>query len=358
MSKDETNQLKGIAIAFMLLLHLFNTYNYHEIYTPYLMINGVPLTFYISLFADCCVVLFLYCSGYGLYFSYKNSNSEGKYVKGMPARLKGLYIKYWVILILFCFILGALLGESRYPCDIKTIILNLTALDTSYNGAWWFFTTYVIILLISPILFKIIERNNPAIVLLFFFVIYTVGYIQRFKTFKTAFVITDPVIEWLLTELALLSNSLLPFILGAYFLKYDILSSVKCLLSEKLNKFKINAIMALTLVAMFVFKIYVPTLYVAVFTGIGFIICYLLIDKPALFGTTLSFLGYHSTNIWLTHMFLYLDFSISKIIVFYSKDPLIIFVTLLSICILFSYIINFIENKINSIREKRIGLNT
>jgi hypothetical protein len=59
MTKTETKQIKGIAIIFMLLLHLFNTYDYHNIYVPYLLINGTPLTFYISLFADCCVVSLL-----------------------------------------------------------------------------------------------------------------------------------------------------------------------------------------------------------------------------------------------------------------------------------------------------------
>lgn len=71
MTLSESNQIKGIAILFILLMHLFNTYAYQNIYDPNLLINGTPLTFYISLNADCCVVLFLFCSGYGLYFSYK-----------------------------------------------------------------------------------------------------------------------------------------------------------------------------------------------------------------------------------------------------------------------------------------------
>ncbi|MGI2030034.1 heparan-alpha-glucosaminide N-acetyltransferase domain-containing protein [Endozoicomonas acroporae] len=94
MTKNESNEIKELAITFMLLLHLFNTYEYHEIYTPYLLINGTPFTYYISLFADCCVVLFLYCSGYGLYFTYKKQGAVQQYIKTFPIRLKGLYTKY------------------------------------------------------------------------------------------------------------------------------------------------------------------------------------------------------------------------------------------------------------------------
>ncbi|MGI2030035.1 hypothetical protein, partial [Endozoicomonas acroporae] len=86
-----------------------------------------------------------------------------------------------------------MLGETRYPGDFETIILNLTALDTSYNGAWWFFTIYVICLLISPVLFKLIDQYNPVFILVLFFIVYTLGYIQRFKP---VLVSNGTLLEW------------------------------------------------------------------------------------------------------------------------------------------------------------------
>lgn len=135
MSKFESAQSKGIAISFMLILHLFQTYSYQDIYVPYLYIRDTPLTFYMSLFADCCVVIFLYCSGYGLYYSYQRLGTAKQYMKTLPRRLKDLYIKYWVILILFCWILNPILNETRYPGNWLKILLNFTPVDTSYNGA-------------------------------------------------------------------------------------------------------------------------------------------------------------------------------------------------------------------------------
>ena len=340
MTLSESNQIKGIAILLMLLLHLFNTYDYQNIYDPYILINGTPLTFYISLFADCCVVLFLFCSGYGLYFSYKKKGGAELYFKSFPRRLKSLYLKYWIILILFCFILGPLLGETPYPGTLQTILLNLTAIDTSYNGAWWFFTTYVLCLLLSPILFK----YNTVSVIFIFFVIYTIGYIQRFKSIIE---VSNPIMNWAITEVALLGNSLLPFLLGAYFVKLNLLNHLRKLSVCQINWFAKNTILYFFLLTMFILKTYVPSLFVAIFTGVGLIICYLLIDKPLIIESFFSYLGHHSSNIWLSHMFLYVSFETLSRYVYLTNDPVIIFCSLLIMSILFSYLINGIESFIN-----------
>ena len=105
--------------------------------------------------------------------------------------------------------------------------------------------------------------------------------------------------------------------------------------------------MLMNLVFMFIAKTYVPTLYTAIFTGIGLVVCYLSINKPKFISATLSYLGHHSSNIWLTHMFLYLHFTFFKPYIYYFNDPVIIFCTLLLMCISFSYFINSIEGIIN-----------
>ena len=346
MTKSESNQIKGIAITFMLLLHLFNTYDYQHIYDPYLLVNVTPLTFYISLFADCCVVLFLFCSGYGLYFSYKKESNGKLYFKSFPRRLKNLYLRYWIIIILFCFLIGPSLGETNYPGDFLTIILNLTALDTSYNGAWWFFTTYVICLLLSPFLFSFIDKYNVILVVSVFSVFYTLGYLQRFKEYLE---VNDPTLEWGLTEIVLLGNSLLPFMLGAFFFKFNVIGKLKKLLESKMSGFTRNISLYFILIAIFIAKTYVPTLFTAIFTGVAFLTCYLLIDKPLILRKILTYLGMHSTNIWLTHMFIYFSFDSFSQYVYLTRDPIIIFSSLLIMCLGCSYVINFLERKIQKI---------
>ena len=40
LSKDETKALKGVAILFMIGLHLYNTLNYSDLYHPIITMGG------------------------------------------------------------------------------------------------------------------------------------------------------------------------------------------------------------------------------------------------------------------------------------------------------------------------------
>ena len=73
LTKNQIKMTKGIAILFMLLLHLFCTKAYEDLYTPLLFIGDIPLVYYLALFGDCCVAIYCFCSGYGLIISYKNN---------------------------------------------------------------------------------------------------------------------------------------------------------------------------------------------------------------------------------------------------------------------------------------------
>ena len=109
---------------------------------------------------------------------------------------------------------------------------------------------------------------------------------------------------------------------------------------------------------MFIAKTYVATLFVAIFTGVGLIICYTLMDKPLILKKSLVYLGNHSSNIWLTHMFLYMSFGAFSQYVYLTNDPVIIFSTLLFMCILFSYFINYVESKFQHIGSNQHDSNT
>ena len=63
---------KGIAILFMLLLHLFCTKTYKGLYTLILFIEDIRLVYYLALFGDCCVAICCFCRGY-LYDKYSHS---------------------------------------------------------------------------------------------------------------------------------------------------------------------------------------------------------------------------------------------------------------------------------------------
>lgn len=93
LTKSQIKITKGIAILFMLLLHLFCIKTYEGLYTPLIFIGDIPLVYYLALFGDCCVAIYCFCSGYGLFISYKN-NKE-KYIKNNLIRILKLYINFY-----------------------------------------------------------------------------------------------------------------------------------------------------------------------------------------------------------------------------------------------------------------------
>ena len=89
---------------------------------------------------------------------------------------------------------------------------------------------------------------------------------------------------------------------------------------------------------MIVYHGFVQTLFVAVFTWIAFIVLFNLIDKPDSLDSLLYYLSGHSTNMWLIHMFFYMVYFES--LVFMPKYPVFIFIWLVILCLVSSYLIN------------------
>ena len=333
LTKNQIKMTKGVAILFMLLLHLFCTKTYEGLYIPLIFIGDTPLIYYLALFGDCCVAIYCFCSGYGLLISYKNNKEN--YIKNNLMRIFKLYINFWIILFIFVVILGPLMGQGEnYPGTLKNFILTFTALDPAYNGAWWFFTTYIILVLLSPIINKIVVKYNKILVIAISFIFYVVAYIQRIKGI---IVLDNNILNWFIRQIALLGTSQLPFIIGSVFAYKKIYSKLDNICNKIRYK---NMLGILIIMLMIVAHGIVQTLFVAVFTGVVFICVFNLIDKPKWVNRLFNYLGDHSTNIWLIHMFFYMIYF--KDLVYGAKYSFLIFSWLIILCLVSSYIVNLI----------------
>ena len=333
LTKNQIKMTKGVAILFMLLLHLFCTKSYEGLYIPLIFIGDTPLVYYLALFGDCCVAIYCFCSGYGLLISYKNNKEN--YIKNNLMRIFKLYINFWIILLIFVVILGPIMGQGEsYPGTLKKFILTFTALDPAYNGAWWFFTTYIILVLLSPIINKIVVKYNKILVIAISFIFYVVAYIQRIKGI---IVLDNNILNWFIRQIALLGTSQLPFIIGSVFAYKKIYSKLDNICNKIRYK---NMLGILIIMLMIVAHGIVQTLFVAVFTGIVFICVFNLIDKPKWINRLFNYLGDHSTNIWLIHMFFYMIYF--KDLVYGAKYSFLIFSWLIILCLVSSYIVNLI----------------
>ena len=350
LTKNQVSMTKGVAILFMLLLHLFCTKNYIGLFQPTVMIGDTPLIYYFALFGDCCVAMYCFCSGYGLMSSY-DKDTVG-YKKNNLMRIFKLYLNFWIILIVFVLIIGPLLGmRNHYPGSFKAFILTLTAIDPAYNGAWWFLTTYILLVLTSPYLNKSIKKYHPIIILGVSGIFYFIAYVQRIKGVLQ---LDLEWLNWLIRQVALYGTSQLPYVVGILFCHYKWYSKLN-VFYQKL-KFR-NAFGISIIILMLIGHGIVQTLFVAPFIGITFICIFNFLSKPSWLEKVFLYFGKHSTNLWLIHMFFYMIYF--KELVFAPKYPILIFTWLIILCLISSHVINFFYHPLlrtlDHFTKKRIG---
>lgn len=339
LTKKDTQMIKGLAIIFMLLLHLFCKVD-NLPYNCIKLSNGTPLVYYFGLMGDCCVAIYCFCSGYAHYLICEKTKSAKDYYRG---RFKGLLlflINYWVVLILFS-IIGLIIKSEQMPGSFLTFLKSFFLLDKSYNGAWWFVLTYVILVLISRLCFKISKNINTFFVLVAVILVYLVAYYQRIKVV----VVTDyATLNWVITQLALLGTSLLPYYFGMLFFKHSIFTKIRFYIDKNMNNIVVTMLAAVIFVVMCIGHIIVKSLIVAPFIGVVIIVLFSVVKKSKMVDGFFAFMGKHSTNMWLTHLF-FINV-IFEDLVFVARYPIFIFLFMLILTIGSSYIINLVYKPI------------
>ncbi|WP_020062968.1 acyltransferase family protein [Bacillus sp. 123MFChir2] len=344
ISKSETKMLKGVAILMMLLLHLFGRKEINGLYEVFLTINGIPFVYYLALFADACVSIYCFVSGYGLFVTFDKEQKLN--VMQNFIRILKLLINYWIVLVIFI-VVGFLAGKGEFiPGNLVTFFLNFFVLSSSYNGAWWFLQTYIILVFLAPFLTKLVRNYNSLSLLIIFLALYLTSYIQRIKH---VFDFGDYIVlNSFVNAMVLLGTSLLPFIVGSIFAKEKMYLKLYSLCHNLSYK---NTLCFIGIVMLVVIHSLYESMIIAPFTAIAFICFFNLMDKSNFIQRIFTFFGNHSTNIWLTHMFFYM--SIFPKLTFAPRYPIIILGWLIVMCLASSYVINFIYQHIIRNIEKR-----
>lgn len=346
ISKHDTKILKGVAILFMLLLHLFGRKEINGLYETFPIINGVPLIYYIGLFGDACVPIYCFASGYGL-FVVHDKEQKSNVMKNFT-RIFKLLINFWIVLVLFVGV-GFLTGKAEFlPGSLTEFFLNFFVISNSYNGAWWFLQTYIILVLLSPLFIEVVKRYNFMILLLFSGFIYLISYVQRIKHVLDFGDYT--VFNMFINAMVLVGTSLLPFIVGSIFAKEKIYSQ---LYNKVYGLSYKNTLCFMGIVMLVIIHALYESMIIAPFTAIAFICFFNLMDKSRFIQKAFTFFGDHSTNIWLTHMFFYM--SIFPELTFAPRYPILIVAWLLILCLISSYVINSIYKPIIRWVDKKVS---
>lgn len=189
----------------------------------------------------------------------------------------------------------------------------------------------------SKFIIKIVDKLNKYIVLFMILIIYCVAYYFRMMhIIHTDFYLFNILIN----ALVLYGTSLLMFVIGIMFKKYNLISCIRNYI-RKHSTF----IAILIIIMSIVIHIIIKSMVIAPFTALLFIIGYVLLDIKGMMKTILLFFGNHSTNIWLVHMQFYSIFF--KDIVFCTNTVLGCLIILLIMCFITSYVINMIHNMLS-----------
>ena len=340
LSTADTQVTKGLAIITMLLLHLFCRKGADVYGTPLLWVHeGVPLVYYIGFLSEICVPLYCMSSGYAHYMLGEQNALTGK---RCWKRILSFMANYWIICTVFSLI-GILVDSPDIPSSLWCYMNNMLTLKVTYNGAWWYAAAYVWIVILSPCIYRIVKKQNSLAVIFMTSMIYVISYaMERFGLWyggNASFILTD----YLLTNLCnLLSKVIFGYVIAMVIAKERIIERVAARLNsltrEQFRSFRlmISVLFALlSLVICWLEKgILMPFYAMSVFILLH---TFRRASGCSIGYNLLYYLGRHSTNIWLVHMFFYL--TLFEGLAQRANYPILIFVVLLGISLGCSYII-------------------
>ena len=328
LTKRDNQMAQGVAILAMLMLHLFCRKEDLP-YEPLLWIGDVPLVYYLGLFGDLCVPTYCFCSGYAQ--SVLSEKEQELYKKKRLGRLLKFLLNFWIVLVLFA-IVGLFFDKSgSIPGSLTEFLGNALLYGLSYNGAWWFVLTYVWLVLLSSALIRITEKLHPVLLFLASGVVYFVAYVFRFAVVLE---FDSVVADWLWQQAILLGTSQFSFVLGLLCYRHRIISKIRA----RWPKGNCGVVLCVILpVAMFALHCVEESLIIAPITGLTTLFCFHLFPKPEWMCKLFTWVGKHSTNIWLVHMFFYLKLFTG--LAYMGKYTIFVFLLLFGTSLVASYVV-------------------
>ena len=342
-TKVHTQIAKGIAILLMVYHHLFVLperlgYNYISV----INMTGFDLQSYIANFAKICVNIFVFCSGIGLYYSLiKMESLKAMYKKVIFQGLKFL-TNYWIIL-LFLFPIGV--GLGFFELSVGTII-KIGVATYAGVGEWWFVKLYICLILVAPLLVRLFQDISISKKIIPF-----VGAFSALILVKVVARFLSPELGPVYKAIKFYVNIIdlkcvLVFIVAMLCVKFNAIElyqkfeggmkSLICLISLAIA-IEIRVIFSNSPTSMDVDFIVVPLFILPIVT---------LLENTKGAGV-LGFFAKHSTNIWLTHTFW--CYYYGQEIVLLPRYSILIYLWLLVLALISSYIINIVYIPINNL---------
>ena len=329
MNKEQSLQLKGVAILMMLFLHLFNTVDRVAECTTYVnFLNGKPLVYALARVCGMCVPIYLFISGYGLAYSARFD------MRSFLRRLWRVFCRYWLVFALFIPV-GCFLVPNYYPGSIQELVLNFLALSDTYNGEWWFLLPYVLLLAMARWIVPHVQRISPRQSWAEFFVLYGLSVLgQHVKHVGGDLYVVQRLVQFF-------------FVLPAFY------AGVCCgsRATKILEYVRSIRHPLLWMGGLLFIRCFLGASILNVLFCVPFVLLFIQLRLNRSVQSVLSFLGRHSTIMWLTHTFYAYYFFHTQL--YALRNPLLIYVTLLTITLLTAIPLEWLANHFTEPQNNR-----
>ena len=316
-SRDDTKRIKGVAILFMLFLHLFNSLDNFDSISPLFYIGDEPLLYMLTE-ATSPVGFFVFLSGYGLYISYLRE--AGGNMNNIN-RIKKLYVHYWITLAVFV-PLGMLIKPDIYPGDFLNVVENVTGWHTTYNDHIWFLFPYVMLVLTAKGIFLLIDRFNAKLILIITYALY-INSIFLISAYGRSYLYSHQASYLFVVYF----NLLFDFVLGSLTAKLIDVGAIR----KKINGYVGGGILLLLIIIMVLTRKCHNSI-IGPFYTFFFVLTFVSMNIPRPIAVFLHKMGDRSTSIWFIHG--YFCSILFKDFIYGFQYPIVIFtvLTLVSYC--------------------------
>lgn len=322
LSRDDTKVMKGIAVFFMLMHHLWN-FPERTIGGPLkcvIHLFGLPATRYFGSFGMICISMFLFLGGYGIYIEFNHKPYD------IVKKIKSLYLAYWRVFVIFVPISFLFFTSQPVYCEEEIVyarfasfsenelVRNFFGLSSSFNGEWWFLKSYVIAVCSFPLIRAIVERFSARINI---FLVIVGGLLVGYVLPNLDDIEILAGLRWSYLYSQILCQ-IFPYVMCFWM---GVVCAKDALLYRLAASLKSNRFISLPVDVMLLFLVtylreieigaeldflYVPVLIVAAAD---------LLSRAKIIRTVFLRLGKESTNMWLTHSyFCYYFYPMAKLI--------------------------------------------
>lgn len=337
-----TDKIKGIALIFMFASHLFTFPDWLCEGNGFisLPVRSSTAAYFFGKFGGICICMFMFLTGYGMFYSYKKGNAFAVSVKKAGKFL----LKYWLLIFTFFIPVQLLCGRTYF--DPSKWYQELLGIYTSIVGFAWYVRFYLLTMLTLPLLKKLIGKNPfisiAACTLPFTLVCVLLRILSTHIVFHNAGAIAEEYFRYISVVL-----------LGYCFAKYALYDKIDSLLT----KFRLNRpwlyIAGVLLIFVLRVKIlpaestFIPTLdlfYVPVF--IFFTVKLLNVFNLAPISRCLETVGQNSMNLWFLQSIFFFQTKALQWIVYLPKFSVLILLWNIALLLPLSWLYNMLYKKL------------